>query len=42
MNIMNAITGIARWKPQDFTRDIDHLIKETIAYTMAALLDPAP
>ena len=38
MNIMNAMTGIARWKPQDFTRDMDHLIKETIAYTMAALL----
>ena len=38
MHIMNAMTGIARWKPQDFTRDMDHLINETIAYTMAALL----
>lgn len=40
MHIMNAITGVARWKPQDFTRDMDHLIKETIAYTMAALMKP--
>ena len=40
MHIMNAITGVARWKPQDFTRDMDHLVKETIAYTMAALLNP--
>ena len=40
MHIMNAMTGIARWKPQDFTRDMDHLIGETIAYTMAALLKP--
>ena len=38
MHIMNAMTGITRWKPQDFTRDMDHLVKETIAYTMAALL----
>jgi len=38
MHIMKTITGVARWKPQDFTRDMDHLVKETIAYTMAALL----
>ena len=40
MHIMNAMTGIARWKPQDFTRDMDHLVKETIAYSTAALLKP--
>ena len=40
MLIMNAFTGIARWKHQDFTSDLEHLIEETIAYTMAALLKP--
>ena len=41
MLIMNAFTGIARWKHQDLTRDVEHLIEETVAYTMAALLVPA-
>ena len=40
MLIMNAFTGIARWKHQDFTKDLEHLIQETVAYTMAALLNP--
>jgi len=40
MHIMKTITGIARWKYQDFTSDAEHLIQETIAYTMAALLKP--
>lgn len=40
MLIMNAFTGIARWKHQDFTSDVDHLIQETVDYTMAALLQP--
>ena len=40
MLIMNAFTGIARWKHQDFTSDVEHLIEETVAYTMAALLKP--
>lgn len=38
MHIMNAMTGVARWKYQDFASDAEHLIQETIAYTMAALL----
>jgi AcrR family transcriptional regulator len=38
MHIMNAITGISRWKHQDFTSDEEHLIRETVDYTMAALL----
>ena len=38
MHIMKTITGVARWKSQDFARDAEHLIQETIAYTMAALL----
>ena len=42
MHIMNAITGISRWKDQDFTSDVEHLIQETVAYTMAALLKPEP
>jgi len=41
MHIMNAMTGVARWKHQDFTSDSEHLIQETVAYTMAALLKPA-
>jgi AcrR family transcriptional regulator len=40
MHIMNAITGVARWKYQDFASDEEHLIHETVAYTMAALLKP--
>ena len=40
MIIMNVFTGIARWKHQDFTSDEEHLIQETVAYTMAALLKP--
>jgi hypothetical protein len=40
MHIMKTITGVARWKFQDFTSDAEHLIQETIAYTMAALLKP--
>jgi AcrR family transcriptional regulator len=40
MHIMKTITGIARWKHQDFASDTEHLIQETIAYTMAALLIP--
>ena len=40
MLIMNALTGIARWKHQDFTSEVEHLIQETVAYTMAALLKP--
>jgi AcrR family transcriptional regulator len=40
MHIMNAMTGVARWKHQDFTSDEEHLIQETVAYTMAALLKP--
>ncbi len=40
MHIMKTITGIARWKYQDFASDAEHLIQETIAYTMAALLKP--
>ena len=42
MHIMNAMTGVARWKFQDFASDEEHLIQETVAYTMAALLKPAP
>ena len=42
MLIMNLFTGIARWKHQDFTSDEEHLIQETVAYTMAALLKPEP
>ena len=41
MHIMNAMSGVARWKYQDFASDAEHLIQETIAYTMAALLKPA-
>lgn len=41
MHIMNAITGVARWKYHDFADDERLLIHETIAYTMAALLKPA-
>ena len=41
MHIMNAMTGVARWKYQDFAVDEEHLIHETVAYTMAALLKPA-
>ncbi len=40
MHIMNAMTGVARWKAQDFASDEEHLIHETVAYTMAALLKP--
>ena len=40
MHIMKTITGIARWKYQDFASDAEHMIQETIAYTMAALLKP--
>lgn len=40
MHIMTTITGIARCKSQDFTSDVEHLIQEAIAYTMAALLKP--
>ena len=40
MHIMKTITGVARWRYQDFTSDAEHLIQETIAYTMAALLKP--
>ena len=40
MHIMKTITGVARWKYQDFASDAEHLIQETIAYTMAALLKP--
>jgi len=42
MLIMNAFTGIARWKHQDFTSDVENLIQETVAYTMAAVLKPEP
>ena len=38
MLFMSVFTGIARWKHQDFTSDEDHLIQETVDYTMAALL----
>ena len=38
MHIMKTVTGVARWKHQDFASDAEHLIQETIAYTMAALL----
>ena len=41
MHIMNAMTGVARWKHQNFANDPEHLIQETTAYTMAALLKPA-
>jgi AcrR family transcriptional regulator len=41
MHIVNAMTGVARWKHHDFASDAEHLIQETIAYTMAALLKPA-
>ena len=40
MLVMNVFTGIARWKHQDFTSDEEHLIQETVAYTMAAILKP--
>ena len=40
MLIMNVFTGLARWKHDDFTSDEEHLIQETVAYTMAALLKP--
>ena len=40
MHIINAMTGVARWKHQNFASDAEHLIQETIAYTMAALLKP--
>ena len=39
MLIMNAFTGIARWKHQDSTSDVENLIQETVAYTMAALVE---
>ena len=39
---VNECPGIARWKYQDFTSDEEHLIQETVAYTMAALLKPEP
>ena len=42
MLIMNVFTGLARWKHHDFTSDEEHLIQETVAYTMAALLKPEP
>ena len=42
MHIVNAITGVSRWKFQDFASEEEHLIQETVAYTMAALLKPAP
>ena len=41
MLIMSVFTGIARWKHEDFTSDADHLIQETVDYTMAALLKSA-
>ncbi len=40
MHIMNAITGVARWKGEDFSKNEEHLVQETVAYTMAALLKP--
>jgi len=40
MHIMKTTAGVARWKFQDFASDAEHLIQETIAYTMAALLKP--
>ena len=40
MHIMNAMTGVARWKYNDFASDAEHLIRETVTYTMAALLKP--
>lgn len=40
MHIMNSITAVSRWKHRDFTTDVEHLILETVAYTMAALLKP--
>lgn len=42
MHIMNAMTGVARWKYQDFASDEENLVHETVAYTMAALLKPEP
>jgi hypothetical protein len=42
MLIMNVFTGTARWKHEDVTSDVEHLIQETVAYTMAALLKPEP
>ena len=42
MHIMNAMIGVARWKHDDFTSDEEHLIQETVDYTMAALLKPEP
>lgn len=42
MLVMNVFTGLARWKHHDFTSDEEHLIQETVAYTMAALLKPEP
>lgn len=41
LHVMNAMTGVARWKFQDFASDEEHLIQETVAYTMAALLKAA-
>ncbi|MDC0273376.1 TetR/AcrR family transcriptional regulator [Planctomycetaceae bacterium] len=45
MLTMSAITSISRWKKlnyQDFTIDVEHLIQETVAYSIAALLKPEP
>jgi len=41
-HIVNAITGVARWQYQGSAGDAEHLIQETVAYTMAALLKPLP
>jgi AcrR family transcriptional regulator len=40
MHIMNTLTGIARWYPDDFSSDEEHLIQQTVDYNMAAVLKP--
>ncbi len=40
MHIMNTLVGIARWFPDDVTSDQEHLISETVEYSMAAILKP--
>jgi AcrR family transcriptional regulator len=40
MHIMNTLTGIARWYPDDFSADEELLIQQTVDYNMAAILKP--
>ncbi len=42
MHVLKTITGGVHWNHQAFAGDVEHLIQETIAYTMAALLRPVP